>query len=354
MNESIELAFKEGSSDKVYHAELKAEGDGYVVNFAYGRRGQSLATGSKTKGPIEYDVAKSVYEKLIKSKVSKGYQPDGASAAIAVVTDKVDTGIRPQLLNEIPETEIDKYISNDRYCMQEKNDGRRKMLSYTGTTVTGVNKKGFEIPVVPQMMADCQTIKGAAILDGEDMGHEILLFDMISYPDMRYIDRLEMLKELVRPNLRSLRVVATAFTSAEKQEMYNELKRTKAEGVVFKLKNAAYSAGRPNSGGTQLKCKFYESASCVVTSVSDVKSSIGLSVLDDMADNHMALNSLTEVGNTTIYPNQVTPILGEIVEVKYLYYFPGGSLYQPVLLGVRDDVEEAECLMSKLKTRREE
>ena len=346
MNESIELVFKEGSSDKVYHAELKAEGDGYVVNFAYGRRGNTLATGSKTKAPIELEKAKVVYDKLVKSKVDKGYKPEGdSSAGIQVITDKTDTGIRPQLLNEIDEDDVDKYLTDDRYCLQEKNDGRRKLLQYTGSTVIGVNKKGFETPVIKTMEADVQRIQGAALLDGEDMGEYILLFDLLSYPNMTYKDRYQMLKELVPP-CATLRVVETAFTTTEKVKMYNELKLSKAEGAVFKLVDAPYAPGRPNSGGPQFKCKFYESASCIVLSQSAVKSSIAVGVLDDGGN-------MVEVGNVTIYPNVVTPAVDDIVEVKYLYYFPGGSLYQPVLLGVRDDVDDVECLLSKLKTKRE-
>jgi len=346
MEEIIELAFKEGSSDKVYHAELKKEGAGYVVNFAYGRRGNTLATGSKTKEPIELEKAKKVYDKLVKSKVDKGYKPDGDTTdSIEVVTDKVDIGLRPQLLNELEEADIDKYLTDDRYCMQEKNDGRRKTLNYTGTTVIGGNKKGFQTPVIQQMQNDCQRIRGAAILDGEDMGEKLLVFDLLSYPNMAYKDRFAILEDIL-PVTKSIELVKTAWTTPAKIKMYNELKLSKAEGVVFKLIDAPYTPGRPNSGGPQLKCKFYESASCIVLSQSKVKSSIAVGVLDDGGN-------MVEVGNVTIYPNVVTPAVDDVVEVKYLYYYPKGSLYQPVLLGVRDDVDDVECLLSKLKTKRE-
>lgn len=345
MNESIELAFKEGSSDKVYKAELKEEDGGFVVNFAYGRRGNALATGSKTTAPVEYEVAKKAYDKLVKSKTAKGYKPEGDQADLGIqVVDKSDTGIRPQLLNEIAEADVDKYLTDDRYCMQEKNDGRRKMLSYTGSTVIGANKKGFETPVTKQMQQDCQKIKGAAILDGEDMGDKLLVFDMLSYPNMAYKDRVAILEDIL-PTTQSLELVMTAWTTKEKVEMYNHLKRTKAEGVVFKLVDAPYTAGRPASGGSQFKCKFYESASCIVSGHHATKRSISLDVYDD--------NDLIDVGNVTVYPNQKMPDIGAIVEVKYLYYYPGGSLYQPVLLSIRDDVDMRECLVDKLKTKRE-
>ena len=44
------LHYREGSSDKVYHVRLEANGspDKFLVNFAYGRRGATLQCGTKT------------------------------------------------------------------------------------------------------------------------------------------------------------------------------------------------------------------------------------------------------------------------------------------------------------------
>src|SRR4051812_38552012 len=71
---NITLHFREGTSDKVYQAAIVQSGRGYVVNFAYGRKGKSLTTGTKTPSPINYDKAKDVYDKLIESKIAKGYR----------------------------------------------------------------------------------------------------------------------------------------------------------------------------------------------------------------------------------------------------------------------------------------
>ena len=48
------------------------------------------------------------------------------------------------------------------------------------------------------------------------------------------------------------------------------------------------------------------------------------------------------VGNVTVPANQAIPQAGVLVEVRYLYAHDGGSLFQPVLLGVRDDITEEE------------
>ena len=45
------------------------------------------------------------------------------------------------------------------------------------------------------------------------------------------------------------------------------------------------------------------------------------------------------------------PKVGAIVEVRYLYAFLGGSLFQPVYLGQRDDITPRACTVRQLKYR---
>ena len=80
--EKVTLYFKQGTSDKVYQAALEAvENNHFVVNFAYGRRGATLTTGTKTKAPVDYATAKKIYDKLVKSKTAEGYMPGAAVCA---------------------------------------------------------------------------------------------------------------------------------------------------------------------------------------------------------------------------------------------------------------------------------
>lgn len=342
--ENIELTFQEGSSDKVYQAELREEGSGWIVNFAYGRRGAALATGTKTKEPIEYDKAKKVYDKLVKSKTSKGYQAQGQAASINT-TEKEDLGLRPQLLNEITEEDAEAFINDPNFCGQEKFDGRRRMLMKTPDGVYGANKKGQDVALTKEITADCSAITSNYILDGEDLGDKVRIFDEISKPGETYKQRFTNAANLTLGS-KHLVIVETAWNAEEKQIMYDRLKAENAEGMVFKNIHALFTPGRPASGGNQYKCKFYESASCIVNTVSDTKSSISVAVFDE---NQKAV----PVGNVTVYPNQDMPKVGDVVEVKYLYFYPEGSLYQPVLLGVRDDVDYIECLLSKLKLKQD-
>ena len=63
------LHYREGSSDKVYQASIEPQGEGFVVNFAYGRRGSTMSTGTKTQAPVDYDTAKTIHEKLVREKM---------------------------------------------------------------------------------------------------------------------------------------------------------------------------------------------------------------------------------------------------------------------------------------------
>ena len=70
--QSTSLYFREGNSDKEYHAAIEPSGEGYIVTFAYGRRGNTLTTGTKTPTIVTLEQAHSIYNKLVASKVSKG------------------------------------------------------------------------------------------------------------------------------------------------------------------------------------------------------------------------------------------------------------------------------------------
>ena len=149
----------------------------------------------------------------------------------------------------------------------------------------------------------------------------------------------------IPPSLLALRWVSTAVDPSDKVEIYEELLSTNREGVVLKDMDAPYSPGRPNSGGPQLKFKFVESASFVVTGI-NAKRSVTLGLYDG--------DKLVPAGNVTIPPNLKVPEVGEVCEVKYLYCFKeSGSIYQPVYLGVRSDIPASECVVEQLKYKNE-
>ena len=117
--------------------------------------------------------------------------------------------------------------------------------------------------------------------------------------------------------------------------------------MVFKEVDAPYSPGRPNSGGPQLKFKFVESASFVVTG-HNAKRSVSLGLYQGDGD------ILVPAGNVTIPPNHDVPQVGDVVDAQYLYaYRESGSIYQPVYMGKRADIPASECTTDQLKYKSE-
>ncbi|MEI6235740.1 MAG: DNA ligase, partial [Planctomycetota bacterium] len=124
-------------------------------------------------------------------------------------------------------------------------------------------------------------------------------------------------------------------------------KQANAEGVVFKRADAPYTPGRPTSGGTQLKFKFVTTGSFFVAGANAGKRSVGLEALNDAGKSVF-------VGNVTVPANHTMPEVGSVVDVRFLYAFREGCLFQPVMLGVRDDLDLKDCVTAQLKYKPEE
>ena len=83
---SARLWFKEGTSDKVYEvdlvdAEAADASTGYLVNFRFGRRGQTLQEGTKTPAPVSREAADKLFDSVVVSKLNDGYRRmDGGDA----------------------------------------------------------------------------------------------------------------------------------------------------------------------------------------------------------------------------------------------------------------------------------
>ena len=91
-----------------------------------------------------------------------------------------------------------------------------------------------------------------------------------------------------------------------------------------------------------MKFKFYEEATVVVTQTHKTKRSVFFGAYDKAVQ-------LQSLGRVTIPPNQEIPEVGQIIEVRYLYAYKNGSLYQPTFKMVRTDQQVKDCLTSGLK-----
>ena len=343
------LHYVDEHSDKVYRIAIEPRDGGYVVNFAYGRSGSTLNTGTKTTTPVYYDAAQKIYDKVVRGKLAKGYVLAADSQTYVTGSRKV-TDIRPQLLNAVEDPEP--LLADEAFYLQPKHDGKRLLLHKQGFELTGINRRGIECGFPESIRAAAAALPHNFLVDGEAVGDTFHVFDLleIEFSDLRaipYRDRLvKLLNLLAWGQNTAIQWVCTISGKAAKRRIFEELKGDNAEGVVFKRIGAPYSPGRPNSGGDQLKYKFVETASVIVNAI-NAKRSVAIAVWEN--------GTLVPAGNVTVPADQLIPQVGDVVETRYLYAIgASGSLFQPVYLGVRDDIAAAECTRDQLKFRREE
>jgi bifunctional non-homologous end joining protein LigD len=340
------LYYREGGSDKVYQADIEPAGDGFHVTFAYGRRGATLQTGTKTPKPVSRAEAEAIAAKLIVSKLAKGYTPaEDGTPYHATDNEGRDSGIRPQLLNPVEECELPRLLGDTRHVLQEKHDGKRMLVRKHGKDFHGITRRGL-IVALPQQIAEAAlTIPVDFLLDGEAVGDVLHAFDLLQVKgndvrDRSYLDRFAGLLRLLDATS-AIRPVSTVVEPKDKQAMFDTLRATGAEGVVFKDMDSRFKPGRPNLGGPHLKFKFVTTASFIVGSINN-RRSVALVLLNG--------DKRVPVGNVTIPPDHEIPAPGDTVEVRFLYAFPeSGCIYQPVYQGKRDDIDPADCHVRQLR-----
>lgn len=341
------LFYCQDNSDKVYHIQLEKITGGFVVNFQYGRRNSTLQSGTKTPTPVSEEEAVKIFDKLEKEKTRKGYQHMEGEKKSAngfsgqVVVQKKEVIILPQLLNSIED--VEEFIYDDSYLAQEKFDGERRMLISKGQ-ILGLNKKGQEVQLPNNIINEIKGID--CVLDGEIIGERLIVFDLLEKngedaKNITCIQRLALLNLLpMFKSGNSIIIADTAFTAGEKRKLFEKLKAGNAEGIVFKKKNSPYTAGRPASGGNALKFKFHKTATFIVEGTTKGKRSVGLNILDG--------NKKVFMGKVTIPPNHEIPNEGELVEVRYLYAYKGGAIFQPVYLGKRPDSDLTDATIAQI------
>jgi bifunctional non-homologous end joining protein LigD len=235
--------------------------------------------------------------------------------------------------------------------MEEKFDGKRILLRKDEQGIIGINRQGLIVALPQPIVKAAGAYDESFILDGECVGDTLHAFDLLALEGesllcRSFSERRDKLEQLLLIDDPHLVIVETVRTTVAKSQKYIALRTGRKEGVVFKHPDAPYTAGRPASGGTWLKFKFTTTGSFIVCRVNADRRSVGLEVRDGPRG--------IEIGNVTIRTNAAVPKLGTIVEVRYLYAFKGGSLFQPVYLGSRDDLTPRDCTVRQLKFKAED
>ena len=347
MIESVRLVFTQGTSDKEYRLQVVKEASGFLVNFQYGRRNGTLKSGTKTVAPVSLEEATKIYNKKLKEQLSEGYLVDGECTSTVSPVEKEMSGTVPQLLNLITESELNVLIDDPDFGFEQKHDGERRLVfKSTKNVCYGGNKKGIKISIPSEVESSLP--KAELEIDGELVGSILFVFDLMKYKGVDYKKESYSKRREILATIKfgsNIIVSETARTAKEKRELIAKLREEGAEGVVAKDMRAPYTSSRPSSGGVALKFKFYKTATVKVSALTKGKRSIQTSVLES--------GKFKDVGAVTIPPNKDMPKVGDLVEVRYLYAYKGGSLFQPTYLGVRTDQDDSDADGSQLEYKQE-
>lgn len=345
-DQSITLYSTKDGADKVYRVALEAKDGGFTVTGWNGRRGGSLKAQPKTLAPLPHADALKAYNDLVKSKMKGGYHPgDDGSAYEAVVDVGTRTGIELHLLTAAPESDIERYLTDDAYMAQPKLDGERRPVARR-ESVMGSNRNGFQVPMPKVLVELLGKLPQNTEIDAEQVGDTLFVFDAmkIGGTDIRALgawQRMQKAEKLIDllTSQASVLAVSTAIGTEAKRGLYTSLRANRQEGIVFKRIFSEYGVGRNDD---QIKIKFVERATLQVFSVHPVKRSIAVQAF---GQNGIAV----PLGNVTIPADRFIPAVGELCEIEYLYTVK--SLVQPVYKGVRTDLTLDACTTSQLKYR---
>lgn len=363
-----ELFFQEGSSDKVYNAELIVHDDGSCsVRVEWGRRGTGLASGSKAVR-VERAAAVKVLDRLVREKTNKGYQVITADVAPAAVAppegqgsgSKAGNPKRPvvgppaQLLTPIDDGEVDAFLDDDAWVAQQKLDGIRIVATVQAKRILPTNRDGQESDnVSAELLSGLDALPEGSVVDGEVLDGNYWLFDLLRLGDrdvtaLGVVERWELLDE-VSPGLTGdVQVLALARGKKAKRALYDTLVGKAAEGIVFKRADAPYKAGRPSSGGPQRKHKFIKSCDVIITE--NAGNAYTMVVLDN---GKRFVVGKVFAGTTNESRKELDSLLADgeepVCEVQYLYATDDDQLYQPVFVRLRTDKGGAGCTRAQLK-----
>ena len=351
-----------GNSDKIYECLVAGAGELFVVNSQNGRRGGAMTSRTKTKQPVPFEAAMKIYDKLVREKKADNYyvlEGDNSVVTQTMSCTTATTFHQPQLLNDIDRAAAMALIEDDEWVLQEKMDGKRIAVAIGRSEVRISNKSARACSMPTPVVTALQSLRSVEYpgpvlyieADSELIDGKYYVFDIFSVDgtDLRnetyetrathYTRLIDRNKSVAGSNSVYDAIVAVEpfFGTAAKRSAFERIEREKKEGVVFKRRDMVYAPGRPNSNGPALKFKFRETSTAICLGDSgEGKRSIMLGMLSEQG-------LVVSVGKVTVPPNQPVPQRDDLVEVLYLYKYELGSLFQPVLIGIRDDQNREDC-----------
>jgi SpoVK/Ycf46/Vps4 family AAA+-type ATPase len=133
--------------------------------------------------PVSLAEATKVFDKLVASKLAKGYHYSAASAGEKTLPAIRRRGTRQR--HPLPAAQrhrrirTQRLLTDRRHCLQEKHDGRRLMVRKQGDTITGINRRGLVVAIPDAIREAIEHIPFDVLIDGEAVGDTLHAFDLL-------------------------------------------------------------------------------------------------------------------------------------------------------------------------------
>ena len=267
---------------------------------------------------------------------------------------------RPMKMHGGVHAELDRYVNDDDWLMEQKLDGTRAMVNVSispdGTPHYSWVSGGGNVlshSAATQWFAHFETELAPAEeeywLDGEIMinSGEFWVYDIVGYGDrdlttVSFADRRKVLEALFKSfglGGQRVNVLPQSKTAEEKRFLYQESDRLGGEGVVLKYVNGIYvDGGRTQQ---QLKLKFRKTVDCIVTD-RNVKGGCNARLSVFQEGKLRPIGGCSMIGKPDAQP-------GDVVEVGYLYATEALVVYQASLHCLRPDKPAEECTIDQLR-----
>lgn len=297
----------------------------------------------------------------IRSRISrmldKGYK---TSIAEAQLSSSNQMGLdRPMLAHPI------KRVSNIDYngaVLQKKLDGHRCLITCQDGEIIAYTRQGKPIPSIGHITRSLQgRIPEGTTIDGELYCHGVKLqtigswikrkqiatlnlfyvtYDLISSD--RYVDRHAELSEIIAGSDTGVtgKVIVLPYRSFEDQEetarYFREVRTSGFEGLMLRLDNRPYEAGRRSSG--LLKIKEFEQEEFKVVGFKQSSTGWAICICETSAGNRFDCSAPGDlIAKQTVWINQ-DKFLGRMLTVDFAHWTDDDLPFQPTAIRWREDV----------------
>lgn len=242
---------------------------------------------------------------------------------------------------------LQKLCFESDWVMQEKIDGVRSQCGSDEEWTWARNNTHY-ITVSDTQHGFLAMLPGTWAFDGEMVGNDYYIFDMIDAPESILEDRtfmerhmmLQALIEEIQPN--RVHVVPIYTETSTKLMALIELRNAGAEGVVFHYN---HGLDRELKGlAVPYKFKFYQTVDCIVMQ----KSTDGKRVCE--IGLFRGQDGLVSIGRVKVEYDQIDRMKGidPVVEVRYRRVSEGNKLIEPVFQRIRTDKPAYQCTWEQL------